>query len=190
MKLPLFLGVAFVVGLAGGTGVGVMTAPKPAAVAAADSTKAGAGRGATGHEAGTAYDAAVASASGQAPVPVTSDSAGAHDAGYEAASGAHEASDAPAEVGPVALQSLPRELVAGATKTHAPEDFQQVARILTTMKPTDAAKILAFLGDDHVEGIIRAVGPRQAAVLMVQIPAQRAALLSRRLIQNPTPEKK
>jgi flagellar motility protein MotE (MotC chaperone) len=50
------------------------------------------------------------------------------------------------------------------------------------MKALEAAKVLAFLSDDEVEGILRAVGPRQAADFMTNIPKERAAILSRRLL--------
>ena len=60
--------------------------------------------------------------------------------------------------------------------------FKQVARVLSAMKPPEAAKVLAFLSDSEVEGILRAVGPRQAADFMTNLPKERAATLSRRLL--------
>ncbi len=60
--------------------------------------------------------------------------------------------------------------------------YKQVARIFSAMKPPEAAKVLAFLSDEEVEGILRAVGPRQAADFMTNLPKERAAVLSRRLL--------
>ena len=47
---------------------------------------------------------------------------------------------------------------------------------------TLASSLIAFLSDDEVEGLLRAVGPRQAADFLSNIPKERAALLSRRLL--------
>jgi len=60
--------------------------------------------------------------------------------------------------------------------------YKQVARMLSAMKPPEAAKVIAFLTDDEVEGLLRAVGPRQAADFLTNIPKERAAKLSRRLL--------
>jgi len=60
--------------------------------------------------------------------------------------------------------------------------YKQVARVLSAMKPVEAAKVLAFLSDEEVEGLLRAVGPRQAADFLTNIPKERAAGLSRRLL--------
>lgn len=60
--------------------------------------------------------------------------------------------------------------------------YKQVARVLSAMKPPEAAKVIAFLSDDEVEGLLRSVGPRQAADFLTNIPKERAALLSRRLL--------
>lgn len=177
MKLPLFAFLAFAIGIAGGTGFGVMRAPKPVPVADADSAKV-AGK----H---SQPDAVVAAASGLTPVPVDDSTRAAH------ADSAH----APGESAPGVIPSIQAAVTAQAVAAQAmaarePKDFKSVALILTNMKPTDASKILAFLGDDLVEGIIRSLGPRQAAVLLVQLPPERAATLSRKLIQHPNEAKK
>ncbi len=65
--------------------------------------------------------------------------------------------------------------------------YKQVARVLSAMKPPEAAKVIAFLSDDEVEGLLRSVGPRQAADFLTNIPKERAALLSRRLL-TPKPD--
>jgi hypothetical protein len=60
--------------------------------------------------------------------------------------------------------------------------FKQVARVLSAMKPPEAAKVLALMTDQEVEGILRSVGPRQAADFLTNLPKERAATLSRRLL--------
>jgi flagellar motility protein MotE (MotC chaperone) len=50
------------------------------------------------------------------------------------------------------------------------------------MKATDAARIMGYLPDELVEGIVRSLGPRQAATLLTQLPPARAAALSRKLL--------
>ena len=174
MKLVIFGVIAFVVGIGAGTGVGIVTAPKPSPIAAADSTHATQDSTAA-HPSEAAVDA-VPVAAGAALTPVTrADSS--HEAGVIAPlAGAGEAARS-------------SESVIGAPATPRPEDFRQVARILTSMKASDQAKIVGFLSDDLVEGIVRSLGPRQAAVLLSQIPAQRAATLSKRLLHPSNPEK-
>lgn len=60
--------------------------------------------------------------------------------------------------------------------------YKSVARIFASMKPTDAAQVLALLNDTEVEGILRAVAPKQAADFLSNLPKERAAALSRRLL--------
>lgn len=60
--------------------------------------------------------------------------------------------------------------------------YKQVARVLAAMKPPQAAEVLSHLSDDEVEGILRAVGPRQAADFLTNLSAERAGVLSRRLL--------
>lgn len=179
MKLPHFAIIAFVIGLAGGTGVGVMRAPRPGSMAA-DSTRTAPGGGAA-HGAGAAHpapDAALASASISAPLTVPDSSGGAR----------HDSLRVGSPAVPVPIPAIHAAVAAQAIAAREPRDFKSVALILTNMKPSDASKILAFLGDDLVEGIIRSLGPRQAAVLLVQLPPERAAALSRKLIQHPNGE--
>lgn len=62
--------------------------------------------------------------------------------------------------------------------------YRQVARVLSNMKPADAGKIVAYLSDDQLEGILGQLGVRQAASLMAQLPTERAAAMSRRIIKH------
>src|SRR5204863_9789377 len=74
---------------------------------------------------------------------------------------------------------------ASPTASAAPrpaESYKTVAKILSGMKPDDAAQILAQLSDPQVEGILRAAGVRGAAIFMGKLPAARAAAMSRRLM--------
>jgi hypothetical protein len=186
MKIVIFACLAFVVGVAGGTGFGVMNAPKPAAVAAgADSAKAGADADALAStDEHAPVDGAPASAGG-APMVVSDESAHPAAGGAAPSGFAGGAPGADPHAGVVA-KALAE--VAARGQAREPEDFKQVARILTSMKPTDAAKIMSFLDDELIEGIVRQLGPRPAAVLLVQLPPERAARLSKRLIQQPTAE--
>jgi len=60
--------------------------------------------------------------------------------------------------------------------------YKQVARVLSAMKPPEAVKVMAYLSDDEVEGLLRSVGPRQAADFLTNMPKERAAKLSQRLL--------
>ncbi len=75
---------------------------------------------------------------------------------------------------------------ANAPATTAVQDppEKQVGRILAQMKPADAAGILTFLGDDEVDRILCHLGVRQAAALLEQIPAERAATLTRSALRR------
>ena len=60
--------------------------------------------------------------------------------------------------------------------------YRQLARIFSNMKTTDASKILAFMSDVEVQGVIEQLGVRQAASLLAALPKERSAVLSRRLL--------
>jgi len=165
MKMIVFGAVAFIVGLGATTGVVVMRAPAPKV--AADSTRVETTAAAA--EAPTHTVETVANAtqddSAHSATPRTETAAPVAGDEHAAApeTGGHTgASDAPAD---------PRE-----------EEYKQVGRILINMKPADSAKILAHLSDAQLEGIIRTMGVRQAATMLGQLPAERAAAMSRRLL--------
>jgi hypothetical protein len=82
-------------------------------------------------------------------------------------------------VSPVAAAHAASSEVDPAGKAQA---YKSVARIFASMKPTEAAQVLALLNDSEVEGILRAVGPKQAADFLINLPKERAAALSRRLL--------
>jgi hypothetical protein len=180
MKLILPGAIALVVGIAGGTAIGVMTAPKPAvktaaaspdSTATASSSHGGAPTGAAPATRAPAVDAVPAATqpSPVVPAPSASPAAGA----------------APAPPLP-----LPIPRLISATPTADQLSYKQVARILSNMNPQDAVKILGYLEDSHVEGVLNELGVRQAASLLSQLPTERAARLSERLMRHPPAEHK
>lgn len=190
MKLILFGAVAFVLGLGGTTGVLVVTAPVPPA--GADSTAAHApGAKPAGGPAGA--HAEPASHAAAATPPVTGGGTHAEPAAGPAAGAGHAADGAPAPADAQPAIARPVETVVrpqpapGANEGRpatAPdaESYKQVGNILMNMKPAEAAKILAYLSDTHVEGLLRGMTPRNAANVLSQLPSERAAALSRRLL--------
>jgi hypothetical protein len=165
----LFAVVAFVVSLAGTAGVLVKT-HRPA-VAVADSTP-------------TKSDSLPADATSHVihrdSVPVDSVPRPRDSAAVETPTGGTPEAAPPAGAKP----AMRKPTVDPAARAAA---YKQVARVLSAMKPPVAAQVMGLLSDDEVEGILRAVGPRQAADFMANIPRARAALLSRRLLV-PRPE--
>ena len=162
----LFALVAFVTTLAGTTGI-LVKMHHPVPFAAADSTPV------------TPEMPVADSALPPTRVDtVRSDSAlsGREAAGGTPAPGTVEVADStPAPARPV-RRNPP---VDPAARTAA---FKQVARVLSAMKAPEAAQVLGLLNDEEVEGILRAVGPRQAADFLTNLPRERAANLSRRLL--------
>ena len=167
--------VAFVLGLAGGTAVRVMTAPKHAVVAAAaDSTHAVHGKGAHADSGAALAHAAAADTAAHAADPHAMPAA-------EGAPDAH-AVDAHAAAAKAPVVERVKPAPAAVDPADQAQAFKSVGNILLNMKPAETGKILEYMSDDHVEGILRQMGPRQAAVVLAQLPAERAAGLSRRLL--------
>jgi len=192
-KMILFASIALVVGLGAGTTVGVMTAPPPSRVSATakpdSSSVAVASHG--GAPGGAAINAVPASsgpspivpATSPAPAPVTPAAAPASAAAPPTAGAAPGAGPAP-----------PAGTTAGVRPAITPAEaqqlsYKQVARILSNMNPQDAVKILAYLQDEHVQGILQELGVRQAASLLSQLPTERAARLSERIMHHPVETK-
>ena len=46
----------------------------------------------------------------------------------------------------------------------------------------DAAKVLGYMSDEEVQGVLQQLGVRPAAGLLAALPKERAAVLSRRLL--------
>lgn len=177
-KAIIFAVIAFLVSAGGTTGFLVKT-HKPLPAPAADSTAAKADS--------TREKPAAGKADSSKAVAVKPDSArkDSSQAVTKADSGAKAgtATQAAAPVNPPTPGPQAEARVAAKTDPVArAAAYKQVARVLSAMKPVEAAKVLAFLSDDEVEGLLRAVGPRQAADFLTNIPKERAAGLSRRLL--------
>lgn len=200
MKLVIFGVAAFLIGIGGTTGVMVVTAPKlpPGAdsliaAAHADTTQHANGAGAKGEHAATGAEHGSAIATDPAPphdaamtevaahgtdvAPAGEHGAGATPAGHgaEAVAASQTSEHDPVRVPPVLSRP-------GAANEPDPETYKQVGSILMNMKPVDAAKVMAYLNDSQIEGLLRTMSPRNAATVLSQMPPERAAALSRRLL--------
>ena len=189
LKLILMAAGAFVIGLGGSTAAIVMRTPaRTAAVAAADSlgtrhanalaqARTG-GAGDSAHATAAATPLAVPAAPTHTLSPDAAPAASPHPVGPDAT----PATAAP----PPSVRALPSPPLPSNSLTAAegPAGYRQVARVLSSMKPADAAKIVAYLSDDQLEGIFGQLGVRQAASLMSQLPTERAAAMSRRIMKH------
>lgn len=194
MKLVIFGVIAFVIGIAGSSGVMVLTSPKlPAGADSLLAAKADSLHQFKAH-------AAAAGSSSVAPPHEAAVAAAAHgdsahtDAAH--ADAAHGDVSAPAAhplqvvatatQGPVVQVVPPKPGVSaappGPTAEQQAEAFKQVGSILNNMKPAEAARILEYLSDAQVEGLLRSMGARPSAVMLGQLPPERAAALSKRLL--------
>jgi hypothetical protein len=175
-KAIIFSVVAFVISLAGATGARVTLYHPPApdsTVAHADGTTGHATGKPGGARDGTMRDS-MTTASGGADSG-RKDSTRATLVAHDSATPALAATTPPVPVHPMP----PKPAVDPAARAAA---YKQVARVLSAMKPPEAAKVLGLMTDVEVEGILRAVGPRQAADFLTNMPKERAAALSRRLL--------
>jgi hypothetical protein len=171
MKLPILGVIAFALGVAGATGAVVMLGPKPEVPPAAHDSTA------------TKADSLVKSDSAHAK----SDSAV-----HQVSAPAHETSETTAVTGTYAPSASsvsgtppasPAAAVLPAPGTTAPgRDFAKLARLLSAMPAPQAAELLGFLDDNDVEGVLRALGLRQAVGIFGALPKPRAAIMSRRLL--------
>ena len=181
MKPVIFGVVAFVLGLGGSTGVMVLTTP--VRLTAADSLAIA--RADTTHAAHLPVAAPVAHAAAvvRAPVPAVRESSVSKPvvAPPTAAVASTAGSQAPA------IMHVPAATEAGVhavRPANAPDvdSYKQVGSILLNMKPAEAARIVSYLNDDQVEGLLRSMSPRQAAGVLGQLAPERGAVLSRRLL--------
>jgi hypothetical protein len=169
MKLPFLGAIAFVVGTAGASGAVVMLGKKPeTATAPHDSTGTAADSTARTDSVHAAPDSAVHQL--KTPTPQASETtAVVVPASASPGSAAPSAPSAPS----VSLASPPR-------------DFARLAKLLSAMPAPQAAELLGFLDDGDVEGVLRALGLRQAAGILGALPKPRAAIMSRRLLMLPS----
>jgi hypothetical protein len=176
-KMILISVAAFVVSL-GATTMLVVKRHPPAPPAATHSAPG----------ADSAAKAPVADSSKKHPADSVAGDTTHHDttSGHVSTGAPIAAAPAPTETAPSLMPVLPvGQPVPAPDKTKA---FKEVARIFSSMKAAEAAKVLGFLSDTEVEGILRAVGPRQAADFMTNLPKERAAALSRRLLVPQPPK--
>lgn len=177
MKLVIFGVVAFVLGIAGSSGVMVMTAPK--LPAGSDSLLAVMADSIKTHKTGGEHGAHPAPGGEHAGATQPHADSVATDPAH-GAEATVAATPAPIEhVVPPTSHGLPS---ASATPAQQAEAYKQVGSILNNMKPVEAARILAYLSDTQVEGLLRSMGPRQSAVMLGQLPPERGAALSKRLL--------
>jgi hypothetical protein len=166
---------AFVLALAGSTAFVVMRAPAPEPKAPA-TEKPAAPAPAVDSVAKSPAPAAVVASVSSAAAPVVTTVAPV----TLAPSAVPVPQASPVHVPPAAVPPP-----AHATAPETPADYAQVAKMLISMKPAGATEIMNRLNDDQVEGILRALGVRQASTLLALLPGERAAVLSRRLMQRP-----
>lgn len=169
MKKVILLAVAgLVVGLGGGTGIAIVTAPK----AGADSTHADSARPAAdstvelaAHEA-AAGDSATPPAHGEGAAPPAADSAAPVAAAPDGA---------PAAATPVA----PAGTTGAEADSAARVQLRRISRTFASMAPRDAAKVLELMEDGDVNAIIGSLTEKQAAAILAAFPPARAAAISR-----------
>jgi hypothetical protein len=186
MKKLLMAGaLAFVVSLAMATGIAYkVRQQKPATVSAdahadslrADSLRAGAphadSRPAAADSHATKGAAAVATAAGPNVDAKAPDGHGVATPSSPGITAAKAPGAAPSPAAPTPAAPSVEQAAA----------FKQLGKILGSMKPDDAAKVLAFLSDAEVEGVLHQIGPKQAAGILTSLPSQRAGAISRRLL--------
>ena len=169
MIKTILMGVAcFVVALAASTSVMVMRTPVKGAVKDSTAVADSLVHATAAHEA--------APAAGQSYAPAGDFAA---DAPVSAPDLIQLAQAIPHTAEPVAASPKHVE------KNDAPADFARVGKILVNMKPAEAAAIMGYLADAQVEGVLRSLGPRQAASMLAALPTERAAQLSKRLLIVP-----
>ena len=166
---------AFVLGLGGSTAVVVMRAPVKVSPAANSPTQHPATTPATQVAPDSVAPTAPVQTAPTPPAPSTSTAA---------------VVPAPSASQAIRPASTDSTVTAVAAALGSAAGYRQVARVLSNMKPTDAGKIVAYLNDDQLEGILGQLGVRQAASLMAQLPTERAAAMSRRIIKHTGTEAK
>ncbi len=90
----------------------------------------------------------------------------------------------PAKAGDPKPAARPADQAAG--ETEAATRAKSVAKILAQMKPKEAVAIMAKLTDDEVDRILRQLNAKQVAALLAVLPGERAASMSRRLLEPKT----
>lgn len=188
-KLVVPLVIGLLMGISGGGFFAVYMASSAHATALADAKKHGIKPAADTTRAEGDSTAAPDSAT-RGEVAHDSAPAGAHDAAPATAApvadaahapAAHVATPAKAPATPVSgAPATATTPVTGASPTDAETEQHQrrLAKIFATMSAKDAAKVLTQMSDADVGVILNLLGERQAAAILINLPPQRAALLS------------
>jgi hypothetical protein len=85
---------------------------------------------------------------------------------------------ATAELTPVEMAASAREAIG------VPEALERLGKIFMAMKPRDAAAVLEHLNDQEVEAILFQLREKNAAQILGNFPPDRAAVLSRSVLQR------
>ena len=173
MKLPFLGAIAFVVGAAGASATVAVLGQKPETAASTHDSTA------------TAADSTIRTDSAHA----RSDSAE-----HQPQAAEHQISETTVVAHTIAAPMAPSPPSAPAAPSAPPaihdsvlpaRDFARLAKLLSAMPAPQAAELLGFLDDGDVEGVLRALGLRQAAGILGALPKPRAAIMSRRLLMLP-----
>jgi len=168
-KLVLIAAAVFVVSILGGVGGRMLLAPGGGGADAAPDSSA------SPVMPKAAVREAIAGASEHVPTGGGDPAAPAGD---------RESAPAPGRGTPASI-ATPPDPAASIRSRHADAagmQFQEMARILGSMKPVEAAIFLAHLDDPQVLGILRSMTVRDAAGLLQQLPEKRADSLRRHLL--------
>lgn len=171
MKPALTGLLIFAAGAGGSAGLYVWKGPKPIVTVVADST-------ARSHEGEDSTQARLEKPAGapNAVVPEGSKATVISAAPLLAPDSARDSSAAATPT--LALPVGPPP----ATAADSLRAVKQLGKILTSMKPADAAKIVEHMSDEQVEEIVRTLPVKVTAALLSKLPVERAAALSRRLL--------
>jgi flagellar motility protein MotE (MotC chaperone) len=71
---------------------------------------------------------------------------------------------------------------ARASNVHQIAAFKRLGKVLAAMKPEDAVKVVAYMHDDEIVGILSQLAPKDAAALLTALPQERAGTLGRELL--------
>ncbi len=192
-KMIIFAVAALVAGLGAGTGAVILRAPKhPAADSLHADSLAVLPQEAAHialHEAlGPASDSALAAADHVETIMASSEGASGARATAAAPGAAAMPPPTPGAGSPKSTASAAGKPAAEDKATHVvsaaltPRPAPSMTPIFLSMKPAEAARILALLSDDQAADVLRGLEPRQAAGILCQLPPERAAGVSRRLL--------
>jgi hypothetical protein len=183
VKIVMIALVALAAGLVGGTTFAVLRAPKPLAHASMPVlTGRAAPQQAPAAPPVTSPDTAATRASAVRSPAVTA--AAPPPAAEPASPAAPIPTMTASHVAPVQVTPLPIAMPIASPDTAHAEGYQQLGRIFGKMQTADAVKIMAYLGDEDVSRVLGTLNVRQAAALLAALPSERAARLSRRMIDH------